>query len=134
MGMYTELIFGASLKKDTPSHVIDALQYMMGDIDIKPNDFPLPTGRCEYLFQGCSYYFGVSDPVSYMWKDDGTERWIVSTRSSIKDYEGEIDTFLNWIKSYIDSGSGLNDMYAIVTHEEAIESEVYYLNDIKEEY
>lgn len=29
--MYTELIFGATLKKDTPSQVIEALKYMLGE-------------------------------------------------------------------------------------------------------
>ena len=33
MGMYTELIFGASLKTDTPKEVIDTLRYMVGDIE-----------------------------------------------------------------------------------------------------
>lgn len=44
MGMYTELIFGADLKKDTPKNVIEALKYMIGDTEEKPNDFPLPDG------------------------------------------------------------------------------------------
>jgi hypothetical protein len=47
MGMYTELIFGADLKKETPKSVIEALKYMIGDIEEKPATFPLPDGRCE---------------------------------------------------------------------------------------
>ena len=52
MGMYTELIFGAKLKKDTPNEVIEALKYMLGEIKTKPINFPLPDGRCEWLFCG----------------------------------------------------------------------------------
>ena len=129
MGRYTELIFGADLKKDTPDNVIEALKYMIGDTEEKPKDFPLPDGRCEWLFRGSSYYFGVSSPVSKMWKDDIGGNWVLSTRSNIKNYEGEIEAFLKWIKPYIDSGSGSNDMYAIVTYEEAETPDIYYLHD-----
>jgi hypothetical protein len=129
MGMYTELIFGADLKKDTPKNIIEALKYIIGDIEEKPNDFPLPDGRCEWLFRGGSYYFGVNSAVSKMWKDDISENYVISTRSNIKNYEGEIDAFLEWIKPYIESGSGCRDMYAIVTYEEAESPCIYYLHE-----
>lgn len=128
MGMYTELIFGANLKKDTPTEVIEALKYMIGETKKKPINFPLPDGRCEWLFRGASYYFGVNRPVSKMMYDDIGGNWIVSTRSNIKNYEGEIEAFLEWIKPYIDGGSGARDMYAIVTYEESDEPEIYYLH------
>lgn len=126
--MYTELIFGARLKSDTPETVIESLKYMIGETEKKPKDFPLPDGKCEWLFQGSSYYFGVCRPVSKMWKDDISGEYVVSTRSNIKDYKGEIETFLEWIKPYIESGSGERDMYAIVIYEEQSEPTVYYLN------
>lgn len=128
MGMYTELIFGASLKSDTPKIVIESLKYMIGETKKKPKDFPLPNGRCEWLFRGSSYYFGVSSAVSKIWKDDISGEYIISTRSNIKNYEGEIETFLEWIKPYIESGSGERDMYAIVIYEEQSEPTVYYLD------
>lgn len=127
MGMYTELIFGADLKKDTPKNVIEALKYMIGDTEEKPKDFPLPEGRCEWLFRGSSYYFGVSKSVSNMWYDDIGKNWVLSTRSNIKNYGGEIEAFLDWIKPYIDGGSGCRDMYAIVIYEEAEAPDIYYL-------
>ena len=127
MGMYTELIFGADLKQHTPEYVIEALKYMIGDTEEKPKDFPLPEGRCEWLFRGSSYYFGVNGPVGKLWYDDIGKNWVLSTRSNIKNYEGEIETFLDWIKPYIDGGSGCRDMYAIVTYEEAESPDIYYL-------
>ena len=129
MGMYTELIFGADLKKDTPTEVIESLKYMIGEREEKPTNFPLPDGRCEWLFRGASYYFGVSRAVSKMMYDDIGENWIVSTRSNIKNCEGEIEAFLEWIKPYIDGGSGARDMYAIVTYEESDEPKIYYLHE-----
>ena len=128
MGMYTELIFGADLKKDTPKEVIEALKYMMGETEEKPSSFPLPDGRCEWLFRGSSYYFGVSKAVSEMYEDNITDSYVLSTRSSIKNYANEIETFLDWIKPYIESGSGYRDMYAIVTYEEDETPKIYYLN------
>lgn len=101
---------------------------MIGDTEEKPKDFPLPEGRCEWLFRGSSYYFGVNKSVSKMWKDDFGENWVLSTRSSIKNYKGEIEAFLEWIKTYIDGGSGYRDMYAIVIYEEAEAPDIYYLH------
>ena len=129
MGMYTELIFGAELKKDTPNKVIEALKYMLGEIEEKPLNFPLPEGRCEWLFRGSSYYFAINEPVFKMWLDNIDECWHISTRSNIKNYEGEIETFLEWILPYIDSGSGDRDLYAIVIYEQQSEPKCYYLHD-----
>lgn len=129
MGMYTELIFGAKLKIETPTEVIDALKYMTGEIKEKPNNFPLPDGRCEWLFQGGSYYFAINNGISKMWLDDIDKKWHISTRSNIKNYENEIETFLEWIKPYIAGGSGVREMYAIVIYEEASEPTIYYLSE-----
>lgn len=125
MGMYTELIFGADLKKDTPEQVIEILKYMIGDTEEKPKYFPLP--RCEWLFRSSSYYFGVNEPVNKMWYDDIGKNWVLSTRSNIKNYKCDIEAFLDWITPYIDGGSGCRDMYAIVTYEEAEYPDIYYL-------
>ena len=126
MGMYTELIFGASLKKNTPKEVIDVLKYMIGDIKEKPIDFPFSGNRS--LFLSGSYYFGVCDPVKKLWFDTIDNSYKISTRSNLKNYNNEIETFLEWIKPYIESGSGSNNMYAIVTYEEDYEPTIYYLN------
>ena len=130
--MYTELIFGAELKKETPQKVIDALRYMTGEIDESEN-FPFPKGRCEWLFQGSSYYFGVSRDVKQMWFDEIINTWVISVRSNIKNYEGEIEIFLEWIKPWIDKGSGARDMYAITMYEEAHVPEIYYLDNIDQQ-
>ena len=127
--MYTELIFGASLKKETPNSVINALKYMLGEIEDKPFDFPLPNGRCESLFQYGSYYFAINEPVKKMWFDEVDKQWHISTRSNLKNYEGEIEAFLDWIKPYIESGSGRRKMYAIVLYEEFDEPTIYYKHD-----
>ena len=127
--MYTELIFGATLKKDTPSQVIEALKYMLGEKTEKPLDFPLPDGRCKWLFQGGSYYFAINNSVKHMWLDHIDKRYHISTRSNIKNYEDEIETFLEWIKPYVENGSGSRELYAIVMYEEASKPTLYYLHE-----
>lgn len=124
--MYTELIFGASLKNDTPEQVINALKYIVGEIETKPLDFPLSEGRTEWLLKGSSYYFGVSEPITRLWQDLQNE-WRLSARCSIKNYGGEIEEFLEWIKPYIDGGSGYRAMYALTMYEEDSEPTIYYL-------
>ena len=126
--MYTELIFGAALKENTPSQVIEALKYMVGETKEKPSDFPLPEGRCEWLFRSGSYSFAINESVSKMWLDNIDNQWHISTRSNIKNYENEIETFLEWIKPHIDSGSGNNDLYAIVMYEDEDTPTLYYLS------
>ena len=128
MGMYTELIFGASFKKDTPDQVIQSIKYMLGERKEKPSDFPLPEGRCEWLFQSGSFYFAVDKPVNEFWYDNIKEAWTLSVRGNIKNYAQEIETFLEWVKPYIKKGAGAKNMYAIVMYEESEEPQIYYLN------
>lgn len=127
--MYTELIFGAALKVETPNSIIEALKYMTGELKEKPVNFVLPDGKCEWLFMGGSYYFAINNSVNKMWLDDIDKQWHISTRSNIKNYESEIETFLEWIKPWIDSGSGGKEMYAIVIYEEQDIPTMYYLYD-----
>ncbi len=125
--MYTELILGAELKVDTPSEVIEALKYMIGEIKVKPNNFPFSNDLCDHLFRDCSCYFAVDRPVCEMWIGDFGQCHI-STRSNVKNY-GQIEAFLDWIKPYIQSGSGNRDMYAITIYEDANTPTIYYLDD-----
>ena len=131
MGMYTELIFGAELKKETPEQVINALKYIVGELEDKPDDFPLPRGRCEYVLRSSSYYFGVNKPAYKLWFDEISKSWRISSRSNIKNYENEIEMFLEWIRPYIESGSGAKNMYAITIYEEDFEPTIYYLHPDK---
>jgi hypothetical protein len=135
MGMYTELIFGASIKKDAPQIVINTLHYLVNGtklFEFVEIEKSVTEGR-NVLNGGGSYYFGVCDGVAKMWFDDNRKEWIVSARHNIKNYEGEIDTFLEWVKPFIDSGSGEREMYAIKIHEEQAEPTIYYLYEADEQ-
>lgn len=129
MGMYTELIFGATLKKDTPENVIQAIKYMLGELKERPEAFPFEKGRLDHLLQLGSYYFAINNSVCKFWLDDISKCWILSARCNLKNYEGEIEEFLEWIKPYIESGSGEREMYAITLYEESSEPTIYYLRN-----
>lgn len=124
--MFTELIFGAALKKETPSEVIETLRYMVGDIE-EPQKLAFDVGRNPLW--GGSYYFGVNESVSKIWFDNIDNQWHISTRSNIKNYDSEIEQFLEWVKPWIEDGSGARDMYAIVIYEESDEPTIYYLHE-----
>ncbi len=135
MGMYTELIFGAELKKDTPKEVIDIIQYMVGGDFEEDKELKIPehnffkTSRWRMLFTCSSYYFGVNESLKKMWYDEISNTWRISTRSNIKNYDSEIEEFLEWIKPYIEDGSGDRGFYAIVCYEEQEEPRIYYLSE-----
>ena len=129
MGFYTELIFGPTLKIDTPDHVIETLRFMGGEIDSPPNNYPFSLdsrlGR-RFLVRS-SYCSAVSKGLFFIEKD--MNMYTVSARCSLKNYENEIEKFLNWIKPWIDIGSGQKDFYAIVIDEKSTTPTIYYLDD-----
>src|SRR3990167_6474879 len=129
MGMYTELIFGARLKETTPNEVIETLKYMGGDLETKPEKLAFETSTGRNVLRGGSFYFGVHSAVSKLFYDDIANAWALSSRANIKNYEDEIEQFLEWIKPYIDSGSGEREMYAIKIYEEQAEPTIYYLHE-----
>ncbi len=130
MGMYTELIFGCSLKQDTPKEVIDTMYYLLGAKEIENPVFQTKYYKNGYVFFNCgSYYFGVNKSVCRIWLDEISESYHVSIRFNTKNYENDIESFLAWIKPFIDSGSGDRDMYAITIYEEDEEPTIYYLKD-----
>lgn len=62
MGMYTELVCAFELIKETPSHIIETLEFMSGQRDEHPDEPPdhkLFSGgsRWKWMLQSDSYYF-----------------------------------------------------------------------------
>ena len=132
MGMYTEIIFGAGLKKDTPKNVIGVLQRMIDGedlVDNLPDHEFFKSQRTWLIRSGGSYYFpGCIEPK--FWFDDISKNWFLHFRTNIKNYDSEIEKFLDWIKPYIDQGVGSRGFYAIVTYEEQNEPTIYYLTEV----
>lgn len=98
MGMYTELIFKADVKKILPTDVEAVLQHLFNG-DVLPSNLPehplfgLP--RWTMIGRGCSYYH-------VPWVNSKYSEGYIFSRSDLKNYDGEIEAFIDWIRPYLD--------------------------------
>jgi hypothetical protein len=131
MGMYTEIIFGAGFITDIPEYVINTIKKLVNGDELDetiPDHLFFKSERPWLLRSGGSYYFpGTVEPKLYF--DDIPKQWYLHFRTNIKNYDNEIEKFLDWIKPYIADGVGNRNFYAIVTYEEADEPTIYYLSE-----
>lgn len=108
MGMYTEFVLGVDLVRETPKEVIDILDFMITN-DLDDNEPILPdhplfnTERWRYMLQSDSYYFGgfsnsLIDAPRFI-----EDVYKLSIRSNLKNYDSEIELFLNWLNPYIET-------------------------------
>lgn len=130
MGMYTQLYFNATLSKETPKEIIDTIQRMLdpNQSDIQPEN--LPKGdRVSWMFRsgGSAYFGGISGLSSFKY-DSLFKKWSLFGVFDIKDYDNEIESFLEWIKPHIEHGAGRRQMYAMMMYEEQSEPTIYYLH------
>lgn len=135
MGMYTELIFGATLKENTPTYVTQALDYVINtNVNLSDeakqfiDEYSLPK-----LIWCTSYYFGAHVNKPSCEFDTISNRWCISFRANCKNYQGEIEKFIEFIKPYVDYGSGPTNIFAIVQYEESDYPTLYGAED-KYEY
>lgn len=123
MGMYTELILGCRLSKDAPKILTDSLDYVINGkeddlVSEEVKDFVVKYDL-GYLCHSASYYFGQCLPTSLFCYDKISKQWVLSIRSNLKNYEGQIENFLDYISEYVTKGSGYeNEIYAYVQYEE----------------
>ncbi len=110
MGMYT--LFHASfvVKVDAPVEIKDAL-FKLADGQSAPIDHPFfKCERATLLFTCSSAYFYDAEQglciVQNGHEYDSPEQVTVRVRSSLKNYNGEIEKFVDWIKPHIDPESG----------------------------
>lgn len=125
--MYTELIFGATLKEKTPTYVTQALDYVINDTDdtddtvnVKLSDeskYFINEYSLSKLIWCTSYYFGAHTNKPSCVFDKTSNRWCISFRANCKNYKGEIEKFIEFIRPYVEYGSGLTNIFAIVQYE-----------------
>ena len=103
MGMYTEINVCFDLLKDTPKDIVEILHCLIEGTDT-PSILP------EHKFFKCdrwgmvaccdSYYFDGSTN-SKMVFDDISKTWKINIRANLKNYDSEIEEFLDWLEPYI---------------------------------
>jgi hypothetical protein len=110
MGMYTELNCAFELKKDTPDSVMAVLLYMLDQRNPEPEAFPshplFTTSRWRMLLTCSSYSFAACESRTALWLDEADDQYHVMIRSNLKNYDGEIEKFIDWITPYIDGLEG----------------------------
>lgn len=106
MGMYTEFHYNIELpKKTTPKEVIKILKYMINN-EKKIDDIEIPehklfkTDRWTYMLRTDSYYFS-ADTKSTLRYDKIGECYYLCIRCNLKNYDNEIEKFIDWINPYI---------------------------------
>lgn len=131
MGMYTEFVCAMELKKETPREVINILDKMSNgedEYDVVPNHPFFECDRWRWLFTMDSYYFPGITNTTFEY-DSNSKTHYLTIRSNLKNYDGEIYKFLNWIKPYIrEYGHGF---LGYSRYEECDEPDLIYYDEIE---
>lgn len=125
--MYTEFHFNSALKKNTPNEVIDTLKFMLGETEnlVKQSHPLFDTERWEYMLRMDSYYFD-ADTHSTLRFDEIAKQYYLCVRCNLKNYNGEIKKFLDWIFPYLDKMEG--EFVGFSRYEEFEEPTLIYYN------
>jgi len=109
MGMYTELMLAVDLEEDAPEYVVSLLEYMVGyDVGGHPMSFITPkhpllsTDRWRVMLESDSYYFDgfTHSDIKY---DHISRQYQMTIRCNLKNYDSEIEHFLDWVRPYCES-------------------------------
>lgn len=115
MGMYTELNLGVALRPDTPDEILDLIHHMVClydecDPDIKIPDHPLfLSPRWRYMLHSDSYSFEFHAESSMKY-DRIRNGYTLNIRCSFKNYDNEIENFLDFIQPYLDEAGYMGYM------------------------
>lgn len=132
MGMYTELHFNSELRGNVPDGIVAVLKYMLGDIKEEPSlpDHELfATKRWRVMLRMDSYYFD-ADTHSTLRYDDISNNYYLCVRSNLKNYDQEIEKFVDWIIPYLDKYDG--DFLGFRRYEETEDPTLIYMKATKE--
>jgi hypothetical protein len=130
MGMYTEIYVKISFKPETPQSVIDTIAAMMGekeDPETLPDHGLFTKARWCFMLR-CSSYYHMPSCVGKFWYDDIAKQWFLLNRSDLKNYEGEIESFFDWVAPYAEQNSD-KQFIGYELYEESDEPTMYYLTD-----
>ena len=104
MGMYTEINVCFDLCQDVPKEIVDILHCLI-DGDDEPSVLPQHDFfKCDrWNIVACcdSGYFGGSSNSKIISNTSGT--WLVNIRANLKNYDSEIEKFLDWLTPYVET-------------------------------
>jgi len=111
MGMYTELRMAVELKEHTPDEIINILNYMVGNHkdDPKHSEYMehdlFKCDRWHFMLRCDSYYFD-TETNSTLKFDRITNTYFLNIQCNFKNYENELNLFLDWIVPHIEPTHG----------------------------
>ncbi len=124
MGMYTELVMATRIKAE--SEAVQILQHLINDAEA-PENLPVhplfATPRWRMLFS-CNSYFFVPRSIAKFEYDDIGGYWCLISRADLKNYDQEIEKFIDWIGPYLVNQCG--EMIGYSRYEETREPTIYY--------
>lgn len=124
MGMYTEFHFNSEIKDDPV--VLSVLGYMLDNTKPKPTlpDHSLfECGRWPYMLNNDSYYFDADTHSTLRYDDCGC--WYLCIRCNLKNYNKEIQLFIDWIMPYLERYEG--EFLGFYRYEETEEPTLLYM-------
>lgn len=109
MGMYTELHFNSELEDGIPEKVVETLKYMIGETEELPQSLPVcelfKTERWKIMLN-CDSYFFDADTHSTLRFDKISNAYYLCIRTNLKNYDNEIEKFIDWIMPYLNKSEG----------------------------
>lgn len=121
MGMYTAIHFYSELNIPKDSMVADILKYMIGETEEMPEMLPdhklFKSNGWQWMLRTDSYYFD-EDTLSTLRWDEVGRGYYLNIRSNLKNYDSEIEKFIDWIMPYIDEYKKDGDFLGFYRYEE----------------
>lgn len=114
MGMYTEIFVNIDLKEHVPADILAVLRAMCDGDRESPVLANMPS-RWSYMFRDGSYYTPRTW-CSNLTFDKISNAWSLLAKGDIKNYDGEIEEFFNWIMPWVDGVDG--DFIGYLRYEE----------------
>ncbi len=126
--MYTELVLSTSVKDDPA--VVEVIKFMGSDsraAPLTPPDHPLfATDRWRWMLRSCSHYFTPMTVFCFE-RNDIAKSWSLIVRCDLKNYDNEIEKFIDWLSPHLDDHFG--QMIGYSRYEESREPTIIYAPD-----
>lgn len=124
MGMYTEIYVNMDFKTETPPEVISVLQAMCAQDDSAECLKDKPR-RWSHLFNNGSFYTPNTECANLTFCEISNSYSLLA-KGDIKNYEGEIEQFFDFVKPWCDDPDSFIGYYR---YEEAREPVLVYSDD-----
>lgn len=124
MGMYTELFLSCRVRRNTEA--IPILKYLANK-ELTPGVLPkhdvFSCPRWEMLGRCSSYYF-LPKAYTTLDYDDIGKYWMFVSLSSLKNYNNEIQIFIDWLRPFLEVDQ--DEMFGYYRYEENKEPTILY--------